>query len=205
MKSLYGDLGNTFRMLYNFRAEMLKRSPGSIVEIDTFVKDDKVYFSRFFMAMEACVDGFKAGCRPYLSIDATALNGKWNGQLAAAIALDGNNWMFPVAVGLFQSETEAHWTWFMNQLHRAIGPMQPLAICTYASKGLINAVKNVFIHAEKRECFGHMWLNLIKKFQGEVYGRIWPASRSYSESTFKYHMEKVMQQMKNLGLNFLFT
>ena len=34
MKNLYGDWGNTFRMLYNFKAEVEKRSPGSVVEIE---------------------------------------------------------------------------------------------------------------------------------------------------------------------------
>jgi hypothetical protein len=33
MKKLYGDLANTFRMLYNFKAEVEKRSPGNVVEI----------------------------------------------------------------------------------------------------------------------------------------------------------------------------
>ena len=108
MKNLYGDWANTFRMLYNFKAEVEKRSPDSSVEIDTEVDaDGKVFFSKFFMALKPCIDGFKAGCRPYLSIDSSFLTGKWNGQLAACNALDGHNWMFPVAIGLFQSETEA--------------------------------------------------------------------------------------------------
>ena len=127
MKELYGDWANTFRMLYNFKAEVEKRSPGSVVEIDTEVTaDGKVFFSKFFMALKPCVDGFKAGCRPYLSIDSSFLTGKWNGQLAACNALDGHNWMFPVAIGMFQSETEASWTWFMMQLKRCIGPVSPL-------------------------------------------------------------------------------
>ena len=37
MKELYGDWANTFRMLYNFKVEVEKRSPGSVVEIDTEV------------------------------------------------------------------------------------------------------------------------------------------------------------------------
>ena len=114
------------------------------------------------MCLKPCIDGFKAGCRPYLSIDSSFLTGKWNGQLAACNALDGHNWMFPIAIGMFQSETEASWIWFMMQLKRCIGPVSPLAIHTDACKGLENAVKNVFPHAEQRECFGHMWMNLIK-------------------------------------------
>ena len=37
LKSLYGDWANTFRMFYSFKAEVEKRSPGSVVEIDTEV------------------------------------------------------------------------------------------------------------------------------------------------------------------------
>lgn len=200
LKALYGDWGNTFRMLYNFKAEMELRSPGSILEIDTVVQNGKVYFSRFFMVMKACVDGFREGCRPYLSVDATALNGKWNGQLVSAVALDGHNWMFPVAVGLFQTETEADWTWFMSQLRRAIGPMYPLAICTDACKGLQNPIRKVFLHVEQRECFGHLWLNLIKKFAGDVFGRMWPAARTYNKQTYKYHMDKMFVECPDFGV-----
>jgi hypothetical protein len=193
MKSLYGDWANTFRMLYSFKAEVEKRSPGSVVEIDTEVTEDgSVYFSKFFMCLKPCIDGFKAGCRPYLSIDSSFLTGKWNGQLAACNALDGHNWMFPIAIGLFQSETEASWTWFMMQLKRCIGPVSPLAIHTDACKGLENAVKNVFPHAEQRECFGHMWMNLIKKIRGDEFGRMWPAARAYRAQTHSYHLGKIM-------------
>src|SRR5438132_9549389 len=86
------------------------------VEIDTQVVDGRVYFHKFFCALKPCVDGFLEGCRPYLSIDSTALNGRWNGHLAAATGVDGNNWMYPVAFGFFDSETEANWFWFMSML-----------------------------------------------------------------------------------------
>jgi hypothetical protein len=37
-------------MLYSFKAEMEKRSPGSVVEIATEVAPDgKVFFSKFFL------------------------------------------------------------------------------------------------------------------------------------------------------------
>ena len=193
MKELYGDWANTFRMLCSFKAEVEKRSPGSVVEIDTEVTEDgKIYFSKFFMALKPCIDGFKAGCRPYLSIDSSFLTGKWNGQLAACNALDGHNWMFPIAIGMFQSETETSWTWFMMQLKRCLGPVSPLAIHTDGCKGLENAIKIVFPHAEQRECFGHMWMNLIKIFRGEEFGRMWPAARSYITQTHKYHLDKIM-------------
>ena len=72
------------------------------------------------MCLKPCIDGFKAGCRPYLSIDSSFLTGKWNAQLAAYNALDGHIWMFPVAIALFQSETEASWTRFMMQDRKSV-------------------------------------------------------------------------------------
>jgi hypothetical protein len=75
IKELYGHWANTFRMFYNFKAEVEKRSPGSVVEIDS---DGKDFFSKFFMALKPCIDGFKAGCHPYLSIDSSFLTGKWS-------------------------------------------------------------------------------------------------------------------------------
>ena len=52
---------------------MLKRSPGSVVEIDVLEVDGEVYFHRFFCALKPYINGFLQGCRPYLSIDSTTL------------------------------------------------------------------------------------------------------------------------------------
>ncbi|KAE8818385.1 hypothetical protein D1007_03829 [Hordeum vulgare] len=61
-----------------------------------------------------------AKTRPYLAIDATSLNGRWRGQLAAASVVDGNNWIFPVAFGVLEVESEERWVWFLQQLHNII-------------------------------------------------------------------------------------
>ena len=84
--------GNSFDWLYRIKAEIELRSTGSVVEIDTIIDDEgKVRFSRFFCAFKASIDGFLNGCRPYISVDSTALNGSWNGHMPAALALDGHN------------------------------------------------------------------------------------------------------------------
>jgi hypothetical protein len=57
------------RMLFCFKAELEKTNPGSIVDIE-FEKDGegKHRFTRMFVALHACVDGFLYGCRPYLGV-----------------------------------------------------------------------------------------------------------------------------------------
>lgn len=115
--------------------------------------------------------------------------------MPAALALDGHNWMFPLAFGLFDTETKENWTWFMEQLGKAIGPLPRLAVCTDACKGLEAAVKHVFPWAEQRECFRHLMENMKKYYTGEVYAKnMWPAARAYSPHRYKYFFDKVAQQ-----------
>ncbi|KAG8079779.1 hypothetical protein GUJ93_ZPchr0007g6413 [Zizania palustris] len=191
---MYGSWEGSFQLLYEFKAEVELRCPGSIVEIGTQTKGTDVHFHRFFIAFKPCIEGFLNGCRPYISIDSTALNGKWNGHLAAVCALDGHNWMFPVAFGLIDSETEDNWTWFMTQLKKGIGEPPLLAVCTDAQKGLENAVKKVFPHVEQRECFRHLMDNFVKKFHGDIPNHMWPAAKAYRLEVFNYHMDKVLKQ-----------
>jgi len=103
---LFGNWNDSFDWLYRLKAEIELRSPGSVIEIDTVRNGDQVHFSRFFCAFRGSIDGFLGGCRPYISIDSTTLNGQWNGHMPAAVALDGHNWMFPLAFGFFDSETK---------------------------------------------------------------------------------------------------
>ena len=105
LEEIYGKWSDSFELLFRWKAEVMKRSPGSVVEIDLLEVDGEIYFHRFFCALKPCIDGFLEGCRPHLSVDATALNGRWNGHLAAAVAVDGHNWMYPVAYGFIAQET----------------------------------------------------------------------------------------------------
>lgn len=194
LKTLYGEWDNSFTLLYNFKVEIELRSPGSVMDIHTKEDGGKIYFNRFFMALKPCIDGFKEGCRPYLSVDSTVLTGRWNGCLPSTTTLDGHNWMFPVAFGLFQSETEENWEWFMRQLRRSIGDVSPLAVSTDACKGLANAVKTIFPHAEQRECHAHLMLNLYKHFSGSVFRYMWTTAKAYKPHTYRFFMDKIIAE-----------
>jgi hypothetical protein len=185
-------------MLCNYKAEIELRSPGSIVEIDTTTIEGEVHFSKLFIALKPCIHGFLNGCRPCINIDSTHLNDKWNGQLAVVTTLDGHNWMFPVAYGFIESKNGDNWTWFMNQVKKAIWDPPVLAVCTDPCKGLENAVKNVFPQAEQREFFRHIWNNFKKYFHGDVFGRLWSAARAYRMEEYQHHMAKVFEASKKV-------
>jgi zinc finger SWIM domain-containing protein 3 len=198
MAEVYGNWEDSFQLLFIWTEEVLRRSPGSVIEIETKEVDGQVMFHRFFCALSPCIDGFKEGCRPYLSVDSTALNGRWNGHLAAATALDGHNWMYPVAYGFIDGESEESWIWFMRMLHKAVGDLPTLAICTDACKGLENAVKAVFPQAEQRECFRHLMQNYIKKWGGDTHSKMYPAARAYRQEVFLLHMKEIVEASKEI-------
>lgn len=110
-------------------------------------------------------------------MDASNLHGKYRGQLASATGVDGHNWLYHIAYGIFDSETEDNWKWFMEQLHKVIGDVPNLVICT--------AVGDVFPQAENRECMRHLYQNFMKLYSGEVFtDHLYPAARSYTEGMF---------------------
>ncbi|WVZ96790.1 hypothetical protein U9M48_042382 [Paspalum notatum var. saurae] len=192
VEQVHGKYDETFQLLFNWKAQIDISCPGSVVQIDVTKKTKR--FRRIFVALKPCIDGFLAGCRPYLGVDATNLHGQYTGRLVAATGVDGHNWLFNVAFAMFDSETEDNWKWFMGQLRMAIGAPTGLVICTDACKGLETAVGAVFPEAEYRECMRHLYGNFMKYYTGGVFTEhLYPAARSYTEGLFNWHMKKIYE------------
>lgn len=74
-----------------------------------------------FISFAAIQQGFKDSCRPFIGLDGCHLKGPFGGVLLAAVALDGNNGLYPVAFGLVESECIESWASFLYYLHPILG------------------------------------------------------------------------------------
>jgi hypothetical protein len=184
---IYGKWYDSYDLLPTYRAALLKSMPGSVIELDTEEHQGDVCFRRFFVALKPCIDGFLKGCRPYIAIDATDLTGRSRGQLAAAVAIDGRNWLFPVAYGVIETVSIESWTWFIQHLKIAIG--------TPTGKGLGTDVDDVYPGVEHRECMRHLWKNFKKQYYGDLYNyNMWPAAKTCVIEKFNWHMARIQEK-----------
>ncbi|KAK8544530.1 hypothetical protein V6N13_026030 [Hibiscus sabdariffa] len=61
--------------------------------------------------MQACKDGFKAGCRSIICLDGCHLKGYHGGHLLTAIGIDANDCIYPIAFAAVESECHSSWCW----------------------------------------------------------------------------------------------
>ncbi|XP_010684421.1 uncharacterized protein LOC104898982 [Beta vulgaris subsp. vulgaris] len=57
-------------------------------------------FSSIFISFKGALDGLFSGCRSLVGVDGAHLKGNFGGVLLSAVALDGNNELFPFAWGI---------------------------------------------------------------------------------------------------------
>jgi hypothetical protein len=194
LDQIHGKYEESFQLLFNWAAQLQQSSPGSFVEIEVDKIGKKNRFKRVFVALKPCIDGFLAGCRPFIGVDASFLHGKYTGQLASATGVDGHNWLYHIAYAVFDSETEDNWKWFLENLHKVIGDPPGLVICSDACKGLEKAVGAVFPQAENRECMRHMYSNFMKHYSGDVFtDHLYPVAKSYTKYMFRWHMKRIFE------------
>ncbi|KAI3986554.1 hypothetical protein MKX01_014092, partial [Papaver californicum] len=73
-------------------------------------------FAGLFIMYKASLDGFLNGCRLIIGLDGTFLKGKYAGMILAAMALDNNNGIFPLAIYFCRNECKKTWNKFLSIL-----------------------------------------------------------------------------------------
>lgn len=80
----------------------------------------QLLFTRIFISFAAMWKWFLGGCRPLIGIDGTHLKGNYGGILLSAVALDGNNEIFPLAYAVVNVEDKETWSYFLWNLYNIV-------------------------------------------------------------------------------------
>nr|XP_027067869.1 uncharacterized protein LOC113693526 [Coffea arabica] len=167
-------------------AELLRmHNPGSIMKIHydrpNLLIEPK--FLRLFISFKAQRDGFLAGCKPFIGFDGCHLKGAFGGILLIAVALDGNNSLFPLAFAVVECKNKEAWSWFFYYFQEFFGPFPTNISLTFMSdrqKGLNLAYEEQVPEAAARYCCWHIYYNFKVKFPGSLLRRFfWQATKSY--------------------------
>ena len=68
------------------------------------------------VAYAACIEDFRAACRPLKFLHGTFLKDHYKGTFFVATAYDRDNGLFPLAFCMCDIENENNWDWFIGSL-----------------------------------------------------------------------------------------
>nr|XP_017239829.1 PREDICTED: uncharacterized protein LOC108212616 [Daucus carota subsp. sativus] len=202
LAKIKGQHVDQFGKVWEYGNELLKAMPDSTIQVmteDQVLENDRKRFKRMYICLGPLKRGFTSGCRPLVGLDGCHLKGPYGGQLLAAVGIDANDGMYPVAWAVVEAENNDSWNWFLANLRDDLRVINDGAF-TFISdrqKGLINALEAVFPGAEHRFCVMHLYRNMWKEHKGiGVRSCLWLAARATTDYTFNKHMEELKKLSK---------
>lgn len=118
-----GDLKQQHAKLWDYCEAIRSYNDGSyaLLSVDRPIPNDVGIFKRMFIMYNAQKRGTLAGVRPLIGLDVCHLKGSCGGQLLSAMAMDGNDQMFPLAIVVAEAECKDSQIWLLENLTTVIG------------------------------------------------------------------------------------
>ncbi|KAG8479744.1 hypothetical protein CXB51_029261 [Gossypium anomalum] len=192
LKSLQQDVKRDFCYLVSLtKCRRAKLRALELIEGAHKAQYEKIYE----YLLEACKDGYRAGCRRIVGLDGCFLKGYYGGYLLAAVGIDANNGIYPLAYAAVESENQASWLWFLELLviDLEIVSSYQITFMSDKQKGLLEAICMLFPNAETRYCVRHLHSNF--KNAGfrtkELKDLLWKAARASTTREFDDAMDEL--------------
>ncbi|KAK9292713.1 hypothetical protein L1049_020692 [Liquidambar formosana] len=176
MDAIEGNHGECYGKFPAYADVVRYHNPGSLLKLqcERLHMTSNPSFKNFFVCLEAMKTGFINGCRPFLGLDGCHLKGPYGGVLLGAVALDGNQKLFPVAWAVVDGESKESWRFFLYHLHM----------------GVIDAISEYFPEANQRHCCRHLYNNFKARFPGILLrDHFWDAARACNRQKFNESMD----------------
>nr|KAJ0200387.1 hypothetical protein LSAT_V11C600312110 [Lactuca sativa] len=198
LKIIRGDYATQYKILQDYLLEVQTQNPDTTIKLDVESEPNPDVETRTFRRVYVCLgalkQGFAAGKRDFLGVDGAFMKGPFHGQILFAVALDGNNGIYPLAYVVVEAETLNSWTWFLTHLGDDLG-LASNSNFTFISdrqKGLSSAIADLFPCAEHRYCVRHIHENMRSRWRGDKFKELlWNCSTTYTVQEFEKEMEEV--------------
>ncbi|KAK8628406.1 hypothetical protein V6N13_064113 [Hibiscus sabdariffa] len=171
LEKMHSNLNEQYTKLYDYLSELRSSNPGTT----TIIQLDESVFKRLYICMQAMKDGFKAGCKPFICMGGCHLKGHYKGHLLAAVGLDADDCLYPLAFAIVDSE----WT-----------------------DGIL---MELFPYSEHRTCVRHLYNNfkLARDHKGKALkDQVWKAARATYVREFEVAMAE-LEGLSSTGHLFL--
>nr|KAJ0200449.1 hypothetical protein LSAT_V11C600329540 [Lactuca sativa] len=183
-KHVQGNYGSQYRLLRDYVLEVQARNPDTTVKIDVESEVTPTVETRTFRRIYVCIGalkrGFAAGRRDFLGLDGAFVKGPYRGQVLSAVALDGNNGIYPLAYTVVESETLNSWTWFLSNLGDDLG------------LGINSNFMFMSDRQKHRYCLRQIHDNMKKNWRGKVFkDLLWECATTSNVQHFHQAMEKI--------------
>lgn len=123
LEKLFGGHDESYSHLPAYTRIIVATNPESkahysSVESESIPKE--LLFNNIFISFSAMWKGFLQGCRPLIGVDGTHLKGNYGGVLLSAVAMDGNNEIFPLAYAVVSIEDKDNWSFFLWNIYHIV-------------------------------------------------------------------------------------
>ena len=167
----------------------------------TSLMSENGVFQRAFLCPAICRNAF-AHTAKISGLDACHIKAHYGGSLLVMTALDGNGQIFPIALGVAESENTATWTWFISLLKTALHIQddgQGLVFLSDREKGIEAALDDVLPRAAHAYCVFHIEKNVKSRYYTKLGGLIFQAARAGTETTFEDTINRMKAMNKAAG------
>ncbi|KAH9679310.1 SWIM-type domain-containing protein [Citrus sinensis] len=187
-----GNPAESYNLLPKYSHVLTTANEGTVTHLE---QDGDGNFLYYFVALGSSIKGFMQYIRLVIAVDGTHLKGLYRGSMFVATCLDGNNQLYPLAIGIMDSENNDAWEWFMMKLHGVIGDRPELVIISDRCTAIRRAVLKVFHNATHGVCFYHVKGNIKSQFRMSkaLWDQFEPAfinaAKAYGHEEFKRQLE----------------
>ncbi|PIA30014.1 hypothetical protein AQUCO_05700012v1 [Aquilegia coerulea] len=154
LMKIRGSYSYSYQLLETYSHELMSVDPDAVTDILTGPGDR---FECFFWTYGISVRVYKKNLRPVVIVDGTFLKGRYPGTILSAIAVDGNNHVFPLAFAVVMKEKNDSWDWFFTKLRdHVVGVDHQFILLSDRHKSIIQGVPKILPNAVHMYCSYHM-------------------------------------------------